>query len=261
VAVPDVTLEHLLGGGSQGLVYAGRVRSTGLVVAVKVLHHDYVRGGSRAVREAEILARVRHRNVLRVFRVEQVGAFWVLIMEFLQGKDLAGTRLGADQARPCLVQLADAVRALGEGHIVHRDIKPANIVLRQGDSSPVLIDFGLALDLTAASAEDRAQVCGTPLFMTPDAFAGAAPEPSWDAYALGLTAVHLLGGDPIPYASTAWRTLVDAKVSGDFDRAVERCLDRLTDGPLRSWVAGLIGRDPAARLAALHEARRRLPAR
>src|SRR5947209_1241463 len=60
VAVPDVTLEHLLGGGSQGLVYAGRVRSTGLVVAVKVLHHDYVRGGSRAVREAEILARVRH---------------------------------------------------------------------------------------------------------------------------------------------------------------------------------------------------------
>src|SRR5947208_2513559 len=82
---------------------------------------------------------------------------------------------------------AAAVSALGEGHIVHRDIKPANIVLRQGDSSPVLIDFGLALDLTAASPEDRAQVGGTPLFMTPDAFTGAAPEPSWDAYALGLT--------------------------------------------------------------------------
>ena len=80
VDVPGVALETYLGGGGQGWVYAARVLQTGSVVAVKVLRADYVAGMGRAAREALLCARVKHRNVLRVFKACPAGAFWVVVI-------------------------------------------------------------------------------------------------------------------------------------------------------------------------------------
>jgi serine/threonine protein kinase len=248
IDVPGVALESYLGGGGQGWVYAGRVRATNKVVAVKVV----ARGNENldwGAREAILCARVRHPNVLRVLRTQPAGAFWVVLMELVLGDELGRERLEASQARICFAQLADALAALTRQRLVHRDIKPANILLRRPDRSPVLIDFGLAVefDETLSAAAD---LSGTPFFMPPEAWRDEPPTPAWDAYALGATAAVALAGRP--EMPTDLPSLRQAKLSGVFDRRLTR---PIADDGLRSWVENMTSADPAVRMAAVEIAR------
>ncbi len=251
VEVPGVVLEQFLGGGGQGWVYAGRVQATNKVVAVKVLARgtDVLSWGAR---EALLCAKVRHRNVLRILRAEPVGAFWVVLMELVQGDELDRGRLDPADARPCFAQLADALRELERARLVHRDVKPANVLLRRPDRSPVLIDFGLAIDLAELESYP-ADLSGTPFFMAPEAYREEPPTPAWDAYALGVTAALALCG-PIPLSSDL-TTLRHAKLTGSFERRVTTALADCPDAELRSWVTRMIATDPAERAAAVEAAR------
>lgn len=248
VEVPGVVLESFLGGGGQGLVYAGRVQSTGKLVAVKVLARKSGDPFTWGAREAILAARVRHPNLLRVLRAQPVGKFWVVLMELVQGEELAPGRLPAERARSCFGQLADALRELAAQRLVHRDVKPANILLRQQDGSPVLVDFGLAVDLTEPGRIDP-EFSGTPFYVAPEAWRDLPPDPSWDAYSLGVTAAVVLTGPP-PSGSDM-PSLRLAKLTGAFDRTIGQALDGIADEGLRAWVAGLIDADPARRKAAL----------
>jgi hypothetical protein len=258
VSAADVELGEYLACGKQGVVYSGRVRSTGLVVAVKVIHAGYATWCSPpdeapAVREARVAAKVRHRNILRVFEARRAGAFWVVVMEFLQGKDLSRVEPPSGGVRPLLGQLADAVLALALARVVHRDIKPANVVLRRGDDAPVLVDFGLAFDLDS-SDEPPGILKGTPLFMAPEAFGGGRPDPSWDAYSLGMTGAWLVLRKRLPVSGSVTE-LMDKKVRGDFDRQVIDLLLGVRDDAVSNWCRGLLGK-PTRRQPLLEEARR-----
>jgi serine/threonine protein kinase len=253
IEVPGVELEEYLGGGGQGWVYAGRVKATNKVVAVKVVG----RGGGDdplgwGAREAVLCARVRHRNVLRVLRAEPAGAFWVVLMELVQGEELARGKLASAEARSCFGQLADALLALAKQRLVHRDIKPGNILLRRPDRSPVLIDFGLAVDL--AELDDfGADLSGTPFYMAPEAWLDAPPDPAWDAYALGVTAAVVLVGPPDLKSDLP--SLRQAKLSGTFEKKVAGGLSSVDDADLTRWVTQLLDHEPAARRTALEDAR------
>ncbi|HEX4592374.1 MAG TPA: protein kinase [Gemmataceae bacterium] len=253
IDVPGVVLETFLGGGGQGWVYAGRVKATNKVVAVKVVGRgagdDPLGWGAR---EAILCARVRHRNVLRVLRAEPAGAFWVVLMELVQGDELSRGKLTAGEARSCFGQLADALLALARQRLVHRDVKPANVLLRRPDRSPVLIDFGLAIDL-AELKDLGADLSGTPFYMAPEAWRESPPDPAWDAYALGVTAAVVLAGPPD--LKTDLPSLRQAKLSGVFERKVADGLGQVGDGELTRWVSRLLDHDPARRRAALEDAR------
>jgi serine/threonine protein kinase len=253
IDVPGVVLENFLGGGGQGWVYAGRVKATNKVVAVKVVGRaagdDPLGWGAR---EAILCARVRHRNVLRVLRAEPAGAFWVVLMELVQGDELSRGSLPAGEARACFGQLADALLALAKQRLVHRDVKPANILLRRPDRSPVLIDFGLAIDL-AELTDYAADLSGTPFYMAPEAWRDAPPDPTWDAYALGVTAAVALAGTP--HMRTDLPSLRQAKLTGNFERQVADGLAAFADGELTRWVTRLLDHEPAERRAALEDAR------
>jgi hypothetical protein len=257
VSEGDIVLDKYLGGGRQGVVYAGRVRSTGLVVAVKILRSKHGGGESAALREARIGTRLRHPNVLRVFEAKKVGAFWLVLMEFLQGEDLGRRLPKADALRPVVAQLADAVRGLGAANIVHRDIKPSNVVVRRGDGAPVLVDLGLALELDAVTGP--VELAGTPLFMAPEALAGERPAAAWDAYSLGVTTASLLLGGHLP-APASFTTLVHEKARGEFNQRLGESLKEVDDAALRDWCLRLLGA-PEERLAALADARPWLAAR
>lgn len=252
IDLPDVVLESYLGGGGQGWVYVGRVIASGSRVAVKVLRSEYVKAQGWAAREALLCSRIRHRNVLRVFGARPAGNFWVVLMELVQGSELGAAPLMLPQAKACFAQVADALRLLCEQKIVHCDVKPANILLRDAEGSPVLVDFGIAVDL-ATFNQKQARLSGTPLFIPPEVFATGVPHPAWDAYALGVTAAVALVGKVEGYSDLT--TLREAKLSGEFDRKVEQLVQHLEDDGMRDWVRALIHREPEQRIAALEAAR------
>jgi len=196
------------------------VRATNKVVAAKVL----ARGGDAidwGARDAVLCARIRHPNVLRVLRAEPVGAFWVVLTELVDGDELGPDTLAADQVRTCFARLADALTALGRQRLIHRDIKPANVLVRTHDRSPVLIDFGLAVDFDEASS-NAADLSGTPFFLPSEAWRDEPPTPAWDAYALGVTAAVGLAGTPA--MPTDLPSLREAKLSSVFERRLTRAV-------------------------------------
>jgi serine/threonine protein kinase len=247
IDIPGVRLESYLGGGGQGWVYAARVRATNKVIAVKVLSRsdDALDWGAR---EAVLCARIRHPNVLRVLRTQPTGAFWVVLMELVVGDRMSSGQFSVPETRSCFARLADALAALTAQRLIHRDIKPANVLLRNDDRSPVLIDFGLAIDWNEAAA--NADLCGTPFFLPPEAWRDEPPTPAWDAYALGATAAIALAGRPdMP---TDLPSLRSAKLSGEFACRLSR---PIADTEMRSWIEQMTAANPAARLAAVEAAR------
>src|ERR1044071_3356016 len=88
--VPNVDIKEYIGGGQFGWVYAGLVRTTGLVIAVKVLRNECFESTSlvarRAANEAIIGAKLAHRNIMGIFDLRPVGRFWIILMELVQGK-------------------------------------------------------------------------------------------------------------------------------------------------------------------------------
>jgi serine/threonine protein kinase len=240
VDIPGIILDQYLGGGGQGCVYSGRITATGKLVAVKLLSHG------RAVREALLAGRVRHPNVLRVLRAQPAGHYWVVLMELVQGTELGHTR--PNDLRGCFIRLADALHAVAAARLVHRDVKPANVLLRSPDAAPVLVDFGLAVDLGSGDEED-AEVSGTPLFLPPEAWRDARPDPAWDAYALGITAATVLGVT-LPICEGVG-SLRPVKLDGRYDREVSAGLESLKDRRIADWARELIRPEPSRRMAAL----------
>lgn len=162
------------------------------------------------------------------------------------GWETGAAGLRSADCYPCFGQICDALATLADNQIVHRDVKPQNIVVRQ-DGSPVLVDFGLAVDLEFAG-DVPADVSGTPYFMAPEAFSNAKPDPAWDAYSLGVTAGFVLCGEQ--NASSDLGVMQLDKQSGAFDGRLAASVTGLPDD-LRSWITDLIGPETARRTAAL----------
>ncbi|HEX2914010.1 MAG TPA: serine/threonine-protein kinase [Chloroflexia bacterium] len=178
-------------------------------VALKLLRSDYVSEAQVRAdlkREASILARFNHPNILRVidFGISQELAF--IVTDLAPGGSLA-QKLRPDPGRPpvplpleavsrYLDQIADALDDAHAQGLVHRDIKPQNILLDQRDR-PLLADFGLAaaVNSSASSVMIVTGTSGTPLYMAPEQWQGQAGRAS-DIYALGALTYQLVTGQP-----------------------------------------------------------------
>ena len=141
------------------------------------------------------------------------------------------------------------LRALSQLHrrnILHRDIKPEN--LHRGDDGELrLLDFGLAYCL-GLSHECEGTVPGTPSYLAPEAFEGAAPGPQQDLFAAGVTLYYLLTGH-YPYGE------IEAFQRPRFQQP-ERVLRYRHDVPLwlNDWLLRGVAVDPAERFETAEEA-------
>ena len=172
--IPGYEIIRPIGQGGMGEVYLARQLSLGRPVAVKVLslvpRSDPVEQIARFRREAELMARVHHANVVQVHDSGTVDGRPYLVMEYIEGGDLRGRMepgrlLPSDQVRPLVLPVAQALTCLHAHGIVHRDLKPENILMHHG-CTPMLTDFGLAVldtDVGMADANRRpdgnARVC------------------------------------------------------------------------------------------------------
>ena len=141
-----------------GQVYRARDTKLDRDVALKILPESFANDPDRLLRferEAKTLASLNHPHIAQIHGFEQSGSTSALVMELVEGEDLAA-RIGRgpiplDEALPVARQIAEALEAAHDAGIIHRDLKPANIKLRP-DGTVKVLDFGLAkaLDGTAA---------------------------------------------------------------------------------------------------------------
>lgn len=149
--------------------------------------------------EARILARLHHRNIVRVYRAFEGNGTAYFVMEYLNATGLnkkCGAALWTENdLRALMTQLLDALQYLHKQGICHRDIKPANIMLRHSDKSPVLIDFGAA----KSGPSRNTYTCGfiSMGYTSPEQLANpAALSPGIDIYSMGATLYCVLTGQP-----------------------------------------------------------------
>lgn len=239
-------VDALLGRGGMGSVY----RVFDLVDkeerALKILHEGASEGegAERFLREVEILSRIDHPSVLRVFAWGGQDTQLYFVAEYVEGDDLRKAMMNrphwpAEEA----AQIGGAVaEGLGEAHklsIVHRDVKPHNIILAD-DGTVKLLDFGVARARVDGmpTLTKTGMVLGTPEYMSPEQFEGKKVEPPSDVYSLGVILYQMLTGE-LPFVGNRMEiairvlteTVVPPRLCRDdvpvwLDHIVMKCLQR-----------------------------------
>jgi hypothetical protein len=242
-----------LGRGGMGTVDLAR-DPEGNQVALKRLTltgsaNDIYRARQRLLREAEVLRRLHHPNVVRLLDVIDEGDEIVLVMPFLPGGNLAErvAQHGPAPADEVERQARHLFAALAQAHaagIVHRDIKPANILFDEA-GAPCLVDFGVAhsWDQTHGLTVSG-MVVGTPGFMSPEQARGDTVTPASDVFSLGATLLFAATGDG-PFGPGEPGLLMVRAASGKVDK-VPRHLTTSLRRLLRSTLDARPDRRPTA---------------
>jgi eukaryotic-like serine/threonine-protein kinase len=222
-SIPGYELTGELGRGGMGVVYSATQTSSGQPVAVKVIRDGALAGPRELARfriEAEAAARMRHPNFVHILEVGEHSGRPFLVMERVDGHNLAEHLGGQPQpprtAAELVRTLAHAIAHAHERKVVHRDLKPENVLL-SGDI-PKITDFGLAkrLDTESTAWTQAGAVIGTPAYMAPEQAAGRVSEigPAADIYALGVLLYEMLTGRP-PFAAESWDRMVQQVLNAD----------------------------------------------
>ena len=270
----------LIGAGGMGEVYRARDTKLNRDVALKILPHNFaadVDRLARFTREAQMLASLNHPSIAHIHGVEESSGVPVLIMELVEGEDLAHRiargPVPLDEAIPIARQVAEALEGAHEQGIIHRDLKPANIKVR-GDGVVKVLDFGLAklndptvsnvpnaLSLsptltTPAAMTAMGLIMGTAAYMAPEQAKGKAIDKRADIWAFGVVLVEMLTGRPVFDGETVTEVLaaimlkqpdltaLPSKLPRDIRLLIDRCLEK----------------DPKLRLRDIGEARLALAA-
>ncbi len=179
----------------------------GRTVAIKVIHPHLLSDEQSVARfytEARAASRLNHPNSVSIIDFGRTDdGILYLVMEYLQGKDLA--RLMREDGPLPSARICDIVsavlEALGEAHalgVVHRDLKPENVIierLKAGRDLVKVVDFGLAKLLSGqqqASITLPGLVCGTPDYMSPEQGRGEEVDARGDIYSVGVMLFELL---------------------------------------------------------------------
>jgi len=203
-------VERLIGQGGMARIYLGRPEIGGSEVAIKVLpaaFHGDDAALARFEREAGVLARLRHPNILPLLAYGRWLQVPFLVTPYHRHGDLSErlARYGTLPLRDVRLWLVQIALALEEAHklgIVHRDIKPGNVLI-DANGQAVLSDFGVALVSSSPRITQVGFTVGTPEYMAPEQIRGQADGRS-DLYALGILAFQLMTGTlPFKGASAA----------------------------------------------------------
>ena len=208
----------ILGEGGMSRVYLGEDPTTHQLVAIKELlpnlaHSKDLR--ERFRREAQIMAKLDHPNIVKLLKFEETVTSFYLIMEYVDGMDLeqhikeVTGPISEPKAIEIMSTLLDAFGYAHEKGVVHRDIKPANIIITHVGKVKVL-DFGIAkiVDDESGSKTKTGTRIGTVAYMSPEQV-NALPDIDLrtDIYSLGVLLHQIITGTA-PY---------DTSTSSDFE--------------------------------------------
>ncbi|MEQ8771122.1 MAG: protein kinase [Phycisphaerales bacterium] len=258
-----------LGRGGMGVVYLAQDTRLGRDVAIKSLPEELAADPARLERferEARTLATVSHPNIAGIYGVEEQDGHKYLVLEFVEGENLAERLdrgpLPVDEAVELAVQIAAGVEAAHEAGIIHRDLKPANIKITPDGVAKVL-DFGLARADESQSSSGRLDsptmttpqpqhsptiegaILGTAAYMSPEQARGRRVDKRSDIWSFGVVLYEMLTGAS-PFVGETASDSIGAVLHKQFDldqlppgtpanvrRVLRRCLARNKDERFR----------------------------
>lgn len=194
-------LEERIARGGMGTVYGATDERLGRRVAVKLLKGDLAEDTlfvERFRREARSVATLIHPNIANVFDYGEDHGHSYIVMELVEGRDLARVLAEAGPLDPArAITIATQVcEALGHAHasgVVHRDVKPANVIVGPGDRVKVT-DFGIAQAAGDATLTAAGSVLGTAQYISPEQASDGDVGPPSDIYSMGIVLYEMVTG-------------------------------------------------------------------
>jgi len=217
-----VRIDSLLARGGMAEVYLGVHTTLQREVAIKILRNQYEDDPAlleRFQREARVVAKLRHQNIVQVFDYDAIDDRPYIVMEYISGPSLSkylntlhekSGRLELPEINRIISGVGNALQYAHNSGVIHRDIKPGNIILTSHsrqitparrlppDFEPVLTDFGLVRFLNSSRQTSAGQTAGTPAYMSPEQARGEVTDGRTDIYSLGIVLYEMLTGN-VPF--------------------------------------------------------------
>jgi hypothetical protein len=248
--LPDYEGFELIGQGGMGVVYRAQQKRLSRQVAIKVLPRDLASDptfAERFAREAQLLARLNHPNIVKIHDFGLAEGMSYLVLEHIDGSNLrqlmAMGRLSPEEALRLVPPICAALQYAHDHGVVHRDVKPENVLIDQAGAVH-LADFGIARligkDAPGFTLTSHQQRVGTPHYMAPEQVQTPAQvDHRADIFGLGVMLYEMLTGSlPLGrFAPPSAGCSVGPKVDG----IVLRCLEH--DAARRYQAAGSLQKD------------------
>ena len=262
-----------LGAGGMGEVYRARDTKLDRAVAIKILPEAFAADTERIARfqrEAKSLASLNHPNIAHIHGLEESDGVRALVMELVEGEDLAQRiargAIPLDEALPIAKQVPDALEAAHEQGIIHRDLKPANIKVRP-DGTVKVLDFGLAKameptgvaspasrsrpTITTPAMTQAGMILGTAAYMSPEQARGKPVDKRADIWAFGCVLYEMLTGKRAFGGEDVSLTLADV-MKGEADW---QALPATLPPGIRTVLTRCLQKDPKQRLRDIGDVR------
>jgi tRNA A-37 threonylcarbamoyl transferase component Bud32 len=209
-----------LGQGGMATIFRAVDTQLGRDVAVKLLRPEYLRDpdfSSRFRQEAQNAASLNHPNVVSVFDYGEDPSGPYIVMEYVDGEDLAtilrrNGSLPPSQAARIAAAVARALAAAHARGIVHRDVKPGNVLIGR-DGRVKVVDFGIARAVAEAQMTLPGTTLGSVHYFSPEQARGDTATNESDIYALGIVLYEMLTGTR-PWEGDSAAAVALARLSG-----------------------------------------------
>ena len=261
VDIGPYRIESFIGAGTSGFVFQARrraaepggTRQPRRRVALKVLTLPHLHDPgflARFQREADMVASIRHRNVVGLYEAGQHLGYYYYAMRHVDGQSLRETilddgPLSNDALRSVAADMARALSAIHRRSIIHRDVKPGNIILDRQTGRAMLGDFGLARPVDSPILTERGFLVGTASYMAPERILGEGRiDIRSDLYSLGATLFHAATGQP-PFGLDQTIPVLIRHLAGKPPSV--RSKNRKVSKALGDVITRLLSRDPEDR--------------
>jgi len=235
-----------LGKGGMGKVYKVFDTKIKEKVALKLIKPEVASDHETIERfsnELKFARKIIHKNVGRMYDINEEGGTHYITMEYVSGQDLRGLiRQSGQLATGTTLSIAEQVcKGLTEAHnqgVIHRDLKPSNIMIDR-DGQARIMDFGIARSISAKGITGARVMIGTPEYMSPEQVEGKEVDQRSDIYSLGIILYEMLTGQ-VPFEGDTPFTVgvkqkseipkdpreLNAQIPQNLSRLILRCLEK-----------------------------------
>jgi tRNA A-37 threonylcarbamoyl transferase component Bud32 len=202
-------LESRIAAGGMSTVYRATDETLQRTVAIKLMHREVAADSDqleRFRREARAVAQLSHPHIVGVIDTgddgDPIHPRPYIVLEFVDGETLK-ERIRREGPLPIgesvayAIEIARALGAAHDRHIVHRDVKPQNVLI-DGEGSAKVTDFGIARTLEEDGLTDDGRVLGTTDYVSPEQALGRPVTGQSDLYSLGIVLYEMLTGE-VPF--------------------------------------------------------------